>query len=63
MIPPVYVVHGMTESGDYWNLVFRNSPSENDILNSISDNPWLAGEYAEECLQGWSIVETYIIHN
>lgn len=58
----VYVVYGMTESGDDWMLVFNERPTEARILLEIDDDAWLSGEYEAGCIQGWNISEEIVLN-
>ncbi len=57
----VWIVTGTTESGDDWRLVFKNQPSDDDIVNQLRADPWLLEEFEAECINGWDINEETII--
>lgn len=57
----VWVVRGMTESGDDWCLVFRSEPSPEKIAKTISNDEWLSSEYELGCIQGWSVEELEVL--
>lgn len=59
----VWIVYGMTESGDDWNMIFKNEPTRDQILLEIESDEWLSEEYEAECIQGWKTVEERVIEN
>lgn len=59
----IYLVYGMTESGDDWRLAFKSRPTEKEIIYEIGCDPWLYGEYKAECILGWDIVGVDVIDN
>lgn len=59
----IFLVHGQTESGDYWSMAFKNDPSHGSIIWAIEQDPWLRGEYEDGCIQGWETVKVKLIDN
>lgn len=59
----IWVVYGTTESGDDWRMVFKNRPTEDQILLEIESDDWLREEYEAECIQGWRIEQESVVDN
>lgn len=59
----VWLVYGTTESGDDWQMIFKNKPTEERILSEINSDDWLREEYEAECIQGWRVEEESVIDN
>lgn len=51
----VYLVYGTTESGDDWNVIFANPPTDEDIQKYIDGNAWLHEEDEAGCITGWKV--------
>lgn len=59
----IWLVYGTTESGDDWQLGFRNEPTDDQIHLAIENDDWLREEYEAECIQGWHVIELYLEDN
>lgn len=57
----VWVVNGMTESGDDWMFVFEKRPTDEEIELTIKNNDWLREEWEAECIQCWNVSEEEIL--
>lgn len=59
----IFLITSMTESGDEWNLVFKNKPSEQDVMDAIRNDPWLLDEFEADCLNIREAEEVDVIDN
>ena len=51
----IFLVYGMIESGDDWQLAYMNKPTDSVIAQDIALA--LPEDWEAECIQGWRIIE------